>query len=969
MIRFESEVKSGFEDIRRKFTFFQESYEGIDATVIGGSGKVYYLDKNWTDYLQASQEVIIQGSVSLSDIVISFTYNELLDRTEVTLTNNNFLDQTRLYNDINSLSSFTPTFNPTIESVSTEWKEQGAEILSPIKTSYTDIVYLDRDEDSSVDATDNEWWHRFVENWNTETDTDSKLIIYKWDGANWDIEWAGVVVPDLLEWDNFPSPRPYTFRVNDGIETLKDVRYDKDINNLQDRKCIYLIKEVLDQLDLSQFWGASEPYIYESIEYNSTEITPSAAYSPLDYTFIPENMLIERDDRDEKEFISFYDVLLEVMRMFSARITLADGAYRINQVRNYDNNTAYTARVFNKTNNLYTNTAVNFKETLDVHAGGKFGYYKGLREVRIYQNFNQNALLDISSGELGKVIGNGSNPVTYPDTTVSLGNIYNDGGDNKIRVELDVFEINQFNLNNALFLDVAIEITTPDNANIFIKGNDNIPVYWGNDTTTTDRFWGKRVYSQQATNNTNVIFETPFLPYDITNAELEIRFFLGSTSGSNPQVMFPNNYEFFSIRNVKVNFPTNEDETNVSQVLSVENTNTNYTEELELEDLVIKENTTVSSVNTIQINNSYTGSGSSTTTLTPSSLWDADFDGNDSLALTRVLEAMSLQARPVEKYYGKFDGQYYPHEAIEYNYKVYVMSGMKHNYYTDEYDGEWFEVITARGGLSGGIDDGGIDESDGGVNETSALAIFNTTLNTTQIKYTSSEITAASITSIPIVGFADLKIKENDIISLINPTNQSEYTTFEVASDVASGATSISVTAKTINNNIPAGAIIKHTKGEVLESNRMRAEYLDSKYPSSLSHREGRIYYDQTNKKLKYGDDSKFLNLLPNQNNNSEKTDLSGLNNNDYPIGNNNNVNVNCTDSVVRISGFEPAQYVDGMRLIVANVSSNQLEVTQEDTASTAANRISGSGTLVINQGQYIEFIYSTEMDRWMRPL
>ena len=79
MIRFESEFYSKYNDHRFKVTFFQSNYEGIDATVIGGSGKVFYLRGDWTDYLQTNQEIVLEGTVSNGDIIISFTYNDGLN--------------------------------------------------------------------------------------------------------------------------------------------------------------------------------------------------------------------------------------------------------------------------------------------------------------------------------------------------------------------------------------------------------------------------------------------------------------------------------------------------------------------------------------------------------------------------------------------------------------------------------------------------------------------------------------------------------------------------------------------------------------------------------------------------------------------------------------------------------------------------------------------------------------------------
>ena len=964
MIRFESEFYSKYNDHRFKVTFFQSNYNGIDTTVIGGTGSTFYLDKDWTDYLNYGQAIEIDG---VDGFVSTFSYNAGLGRTEVNTTLTYSVSDVSFKNDIARAGSYAPIFNPKVNSLTTEWKGQQDEILTAIKSSYTDLVYLNRDEDSSVDWQDNEWFERFVEDWNLGNDRESKLIIYKWDGGVWDLQWAGRVVPDLLEWENYPSPRSYTFRVNDGFETLKDVPYDGDLNSLSNLKFIDVFKGVLSGLDLEQFWGASDPYIYESIEYQSTLVTGvNASDSPLDYTYVPENMFIERDTEDEVKFISQYDVLKACLEIFSARLSISNGAYRINQIRNFDTVSGYTARVFTKTNNTYAATSVPHKVVMDeVFAGGTFGYMEGLRRAYVAQETNQMALLPIAKGVLGDVWTTGGT-TQYPNVSQSLGDLFADAGvGNSVEVSMDVYTsvIPNLAISN-YFLDVAIEITTPAPANDWIKGNSQIPPYWGSGVVVADRWWGKRIYSGPNSQNiiTKLKFKTPPIPRDMQNATLEIRFALGWSGGSLSSAA---GVTWYTISNVNVSFPTNDN--NLDTIFSVDNAYSagNFTKDLELDKLIIKENTTVSSINTLLVDEDYNSGGGS---LVASTLWDGDFDATDPLARVRVIEAMSLQFRPIEKYLGGFRGELFTYQTIDYNDKVYAMNGYRYDYSKDEYNGVWFEVATARAGLSGSGSGGGLSDKvpvGGGLDGLRIINVFETNRGLgTSLSVLDSGV---SITSISIESAAEERIKEGDTIQLIDAGSQSVLQEFEVSDDVILGDTSISVDGVTLDNEILAGALIQHNPKEVVESNLMRSEVFNfKKNNKTFAHKEGLLAYDWGEESLRYGDSSKLLLLSPNQNKGDEVIDLTDTQNN-YDIGRNTIIMFNPTGaSIIKITGILPYKYIDGYKITIFNLSGDStIQCNGEDENSVAGNRFAGFQT-AISPLQGKSWTYSTYLNRWV---
>lgn len=964
-IRFTSQLTS-LDGRKYKVDFFQSDYIGIETTVIGGTGNTFYLQGDWTDYINIGQAIEIDGVDGTTSAFA--TYNAAQDRTEVLTSLTYSTDGVTFANDPDRAGSYIPSFTPKIVDLHTEWTGQGDEILDSIKSSYTDIIYADRSEDKSVDVNDNAWFHRFIDAWNTGNDLDAKLVIYKDVSSTWELHWVGRVVPDLLEWDNANSPRDYTFRVNDGIDTLKDVRYDGDLDNLGMVKCIDLIKECLGSLDLDQFWGASDPYIYEGIEFKSKQLfyqPVSANYSPLDYTGIPENLLIEREERETREFISYYDILKAILDLFSARISHSDGAYWINQVRNFDTPSGYTVRVFDKTNSTYTTTTQSFRKTMQVLSGGKFGHFAGLKDARVVQDYNRDVQINIASGYLGSVQRVGGS-VTAPSIDTLIGKVYSgNGSENIMRVEMQIVQKQVIPNNVSFYLDVEVEILDDFNSLKFIQGSDTITPYWGNDSVTVNRYWTKRVYSKAANWATTLVFDTPFIPYDLDQARLKINFRFGAVSSfSTPD------RKFFDIYKVKVNFPTESQDSNFINEIKVTNPDTNFTKTLQLDDLMIKESNAVSSINTLNVLFAYNGSGYTSVDYVPAELWDGDYIAaplGDPLAWLRVMEAMSLQYRPIQKYTGSWEGELFTYECIDYDGTVWAMNGYRHDYLTDEYSGEWFEADTGRGTISAFDNGGGSDESDrGGGDFNIGLSVRNEVDNNTLLRYLDAPLTAGTITAITVVGVSDIRLREGDTISLINPLTMAEYESFVLDSDLSSGGTNISVTSKTLNNDIPAGAIVKYKKGEVVESNILRSDFVDTKYPATIPYREGRVAYDDTSNELIVGANGKNLNIAINQNRGDAKTDISGVGNNDYALSGRNMLLFNCTDAVVSINGFAPDSYVDGEVIRIANVSSNQLTLNFENTGSSAANRIAGSGAKQINEGQYVELMYSTDMDRWL---
>ena len=316
----------------------------------------------------------------------------------------------------------------------------------------------------------------------------------------------------------------------------------------------------------------------------------------------------------------------------------------------------------------------------------------------------------------------------------------------------------------------------------------------------------------------------------------------------------------FIIDRIQVKFPQEQSTDNNRMTLEVENPSGFYTKEIELDPLLIVDSELkTSTLAKIQIDENYNNAQSFS--LVESTNWLCDFDQIDPfLSYARVLEAMSLQTKPLEKIETGLVGDYYPFNSISYNDKVYVFSGCTRNYEMDQIDGEWFEQISARQDVVIKKIGDVVEESD--VFDDVDMEVTNkvknvwrgikelTAMQKSSVTYTEFEVNRVEsdggifegedyverffpdnhvVQQISIPPYGDNRIYEGDILSVINSNNNNEIDFFQVTEDVFPDDTFIRVTEKETTYPISEGDIPVFKKGEVTESNKVRADLFQMK--------------------------------------------------------------------------------------------------------------------------------------------
>jgi len=845
---FRSELRSD-NNTRYKVELFGDDYVGLPkVAIIGGTGNTFYINKDWRDYLQVGKNLFIHTSSTTQAVSVTGIYSNGIT-TQITTS----ISYSATFTHIGGPSSTTttdqykPTFTPDLIDLKTEWKGEGDEILGSIKSSSTSVTYANNDR----------YFDRFFEQYQITQDNKLKLLVYRYT-TDWKLDWAGIIVMDLVQWSNIDKPRPYTFKAIDGLDALKKYEYTQttlSVNKIQSN-----IFEILDILGLKQFWGSSDAYIRESIEYSSRilEATTTTDDSPIDYTYIPDNMFIGDTNENPTQYLSYYDALKGLMDLFSCRIYHADGVYWIQQVRNFDSTTIKYREYIKDgtyTDDTYTHqksVGNSGSENLNILAGGTFGYFAGAYRTRILAKQHIEGKLEIEGITLS------SRKASIETRSINIGTIKSDGVGH-IRVAMRVrTATGQYGNHTSNFsCNIDIELKS---GNRYIKGIGNPPqleAEWYNDSVSTNRKWTKIV--KNSSNATYVYFDAPTIDFEAKDMIFQItttydgkdefRTMANGTSG------FSN---AFYIDDIEILFPQELSDDNNTMTLEVENPSGFYTKEVELDPLIIVDSEIgTSTIAKIQIDKNYNNTQSFS--LVESTTWDCDFDTYPFLSYARVMEAMSLQTKPVEKIMSTIVGDYYPYQSLAYNDKVYVFSGCTRDYEMDEVSGEWFEQISARTGVAikrikDNIDPADISTNNGEVVENTnkiyrGIEELTPMLNSsdTYAVFQKNRVVADGgvfegvdyveeffpdnhvVQQINIPPYTGDRIYQGDILSVINSNNNNETDYFEVTSDIDVGAVVIPVVQKETTYPISEGDIPVFKKGEVTESNKVRADLFQMK--------------------------------------------------------------------------------------------------------------------------------------------
>ena len=522
-----------------------------------------------------------------------------------------------------------------------------------------------------------------------------------------------------------------------------------------------------------------------------------------------------KDTVNDYIFLSGYDILYGLMEIFSARLIHTNGVYYIQQIRNYDT-TAITTRNYVKAGTYVASTYLHSNDTLRVLAGGKFGYLYGIKQARI-ESENKD-IINIGQLPVGQE-RTVSSDFASPTQLIIQPTISQDVGDISGGLAAGQLAHLQFRLKTmvtgVLDVDLELRFTIRDGTNFrFLKGSDTIAPYWAQGSPIANQYFSKKLLSKGTISPVSewVYITTPIIPYEMEDVEIYVEIHILGT-----RKLLASVARAFIIDNLIVALAT-QDDSNIESIY-VDNPNVKFTKDLDLGNLMINEGNSAVQINNISVDGNYNGGALD---YKIGGLWDGSFDGDGSPSILRVLEAMSLQYKPLRKYMGDWDGKYYPFQTIPYDNAVFAAKEVTINFLMDNVSGEWFEVVTSRAGLTS--NNIGTSEvlGGGGLGD----AFVQSQNNAVGVGTLEGDLTPnLAITSIDLQSTGDIKI--GDKIQLLGPSGDVylELVSTQDLNNTGLGAT-LNVASFDLAVPIPSGTSIVYGYKKMYYSEKLRFDTL-----------------------------------------------------------------------------------------------------------------------------------------------
>lgn len=323
------------------------------------------------------------------------------------------------------------------------WDNEDDDFLTPIKASTCRYVLFD--DDSATFAAFRGTLASAQENRFT-------LVINKWNGASYDLHWVGVIMTDMVSWNNENSPREFEILAKDGLNRISTILFnniDSSPYTTTPQTLIYTITQILAKNSLAAFHTGD--YIKVSQDWYEVQMSVSNPQRNLELTRLWGDMFRKEqaansDKRADVEPMYCDEVLRGILRLFSARIIYSEGAYHIQQVSNFTTDT-YSEAVYDNTGAYDSiNAGVSIKSsvngtTFKVLDSGKFGYHAAYKRAKL----TAKGFLDIKGAYIDKIEVNRA--TTTITQTLLLGTIL--GGVYATATKTTLTSTNTFRASNA----------------------------------------------------------------------------------------------------------------------------------------------------------------------------------------------------------------------------------------------------------------------------------------------------------------------------------------------------------------------------------------------------------------------------------------------------------------------------------------------------------------------------------------
>jgi hypothetical protein len=157
------------------------------------------------------------------------------------------------------------------------------------------------------------------------------LRIYKYNVSAFTLFWAGIIISDLSEWQDAAYPFLYVMKAIDGLSRLKEITYSPPASF----SFIDHLAQVLGQLNIVQFWAATDTFFSTTSNWYSYKMfttAPPATLDPLKASAVGINTYTYLDNDKQRQYMNCFDVLKQILQQWNLRIFLSNGRFFLIQV-------------------------------------------------------------------------------------------------------------------------------------------------------------------------------------------------------------------------------------------------------------------------------------------------------------------------------------------------------------------------------------------------------------------------------------------------------------------------------------------------------------------------------------------------------------------------------------------------------------------------------------------------------------
>ena len=668
-----------------------------------------------------------------------------------------------------------------------------------------------------------------------------KLIVYKHNGADWIIHWAGIIMSDLVSWDNDVAPRVLEIVAKCGLNRLEGIYFDKIYSSPYSTQYQASVKQIifdcLSYAGTAQFWnGSTKPYINANMQWRDTLQTSINQQRVLETIYVGKEYLVD-DPRYNDDYTQIFlrgdndpplkanEILYDICQVFGLRIFQSDGSWQVQQVHKQASDTSYVGK-YDYSGTYLTSGLQTIKltenrataKTLCLLANGKFGYYPPVKLAKAKILPSQ-----ILNGNYGLWTLINKDNQTFTSSTFQLGTLYG-GTDLSLQINIFVNIRSMSIFSTDFYVEVTAKltagthriknsVTSPDNGGEAIWTTSSADKYifdLGNPSKVygTGENINNKGFAITIQPNTDI----PFAKEE--NCTLVIEATLKSRTG---KTNWPSKAYFnLELREVAVGlYDLAQDPPAYAQVSQLEKTNSTLSaNSIEIDYGLLRIADTLgtrtqASFNTLMVEaptNGGTQSGSTT--------WVAGFPTDEDLVSTLLKETLSLQNTAIRKYTGPFRSTIYEAwNTILYDSTIWVFMGGRYSANDDKWDGEWFGI--ARD-LSSSFDNAKRANSvkDGNWKPFIPTGAVTPERNLPQgpnhVARITDKITQG--TGITVIDIASDQNhgKKGDQMIILNPVTMEQIQTIELDEDIISGQTTVDVVSTTASEDLWQSQIFAH---------------------------------------------------------------------------------------------------------------------------------------------------------------